>query len=265
MDTLYERTDFLDRLCQEYLNTFNMIRRLMKDLANAIRGTLVSKKVGKYTYFDHQIWEKGKRTRTYVKKKDEQALRQKIELRQFQERQLKALKAYLAELRKSLRHFRVKAETIVEEYRRRRQARAKEEKEKWIARKAADEKPYRENLRYRTLKGDYVRSKSELALSNLLFSLGIKYTYGAKVILGGVEREADFFVESRLDRRKQYYWEHCGMMDDPEYRRKFREKMEAYHAEGYREGKDLIVTYEDRNSGLDMMEMLTVLVVNRIL
>ena len=265
MDTLYERNDFLERLCREYLNTFNMIRRLTKDLANAIRGTLVAKKVGKYTYFDHQIWENGKRTRTHVKRKDEESLRQKIELRQFQERQLKALKAYRDELRKSLRHFRVKAETIVEEYKRRLQARTQEEKERWIDRMAADEKPYRSNLRYRTLKGDYVRSKSELALSNLLYSLGIKYTYGAKVILGGEEREADFFVESRLDRRKKYYWEHFGMMDDPEYRRKFREKMEAYHAEGYREGKDLIVTYEDRSSGLDMMEMLTVLVVNRII
>ena len=69
MDNLYERTDFLERLCREYLNnTFNMIRRLAKDLATAIRGTLVSKKVGKYTCFDHQIWEKGKRTRTHVKR-----------------------------------------------------------------------------------------------------------------------------------------------------------------------------------------------------
>ena len=28
MDNLYERTDFLERLCREYLNAFNMIRRL---------------------------------------------------------------------------------------------------------------------------------------------------------------------------------------------------------------------------------------------
>ena len=159
----------------------------------------------------------------------------------------------------------MKPKTIVEEYKRRRQARAQQEKERWISRKAADEKPYRENLKYRTLKGDYVRSKSELVLSNLLYSLGIEYTYGPKVILGGQEREADFFVVSKLDRRRTYYWEHCGMMDDPEYRRRFGEKMEAYRAEGYREGKDLIVTYEDRNSGLDTLEMLTVLTVNRIL
>ena len=50
------------------------------------------------------------------------------------------------------------------------------------------------------------------------------------------------------------------MMDDPEYRKRFGEKMEAH-----REGKDLIVTYGDRNSGLDTLEMLTVLTVNRIL
>ena len=97
-----------------------------------------------------------------------------------------------------------------------------------------------------------MRSKSELVLANL--SLGIEYTYGPKVILGGQEREADFFVVSKLDRRRTYYWEHCGMMDDPKYRKRFGEKMEAYRA-----GKNLIVTYEDGHTGL------TVLTVNRIL
>ena len=41
MDNLYERTDFLERLYREYLNAFNMNRRLAKELATAIRGTLV--------------------------------------------------------------------------------------------------------------------------------------------------------------------------------------------------------------------------------
>ncbi|MFQ9802030.1 MAG: hypothetical protein ACLR23_27555 [Clostridia bacterium] len=59
VERLQEREDCLARLCQDYLLTFLKIQRLTESLANAIRGTLVKKKVGKYSYYDLQVWEKG--------------------------------------------------------------------------------------------------------------------------------------------------------------------------------------------------------------
>ena len=95
--------------------------------------------------------------------------------------------------------------------------------------------------------------------------MGIPYEYGPMVRLGEVEVEADFKVGSKLDARLWYYWEHCGRMDDKEYVDRFGKKMALYRINGYREGKNLITTYEDAESGLDTQEMLNIVKVNRIL
>ncbi len=264
-ELLQEREDCLARLRQEYLFTFLKIQQLTKILANAIRGTLVKKKVGKYCYYDLQVWEKGKRKRTYVRKKQLEELRRQVELRQHQERQLRGLKDYLEELRKCLRHFRVKVETIVENYRDEGRERMRQVQEKKLDQMAARQMPYGSNLKYRTLRGELVRSKSELTLANLVSTMGIPYEYGPMVRLGEVEVEADFKVGSKLDARLWYYWEHCGRMDDKEYVDRFGKKMALYRINGYREGKNLITTYEDAESGLDTQEILNILKVNRIL
>ena len=265
VERLQEREDCLARLCQDYLLTFLKIQRLTESLANAIRGTLVKKKVGKYSYYDLQVWEKGKRKRTHVRKKQLEEIRRQVELRQHPERQLRGLKDYLEELRKCLRHFRVKVETIVETYREEGRSRARQEREKKVDQMAARQMPYGSNLKYRTLRGELVRSKSELTLANLFYTMGIPYEYGPKVRLGEMEVEADFKVGSKLDPRLWYYWEHCGRMDDREYVERFGKKMAQYRTNGYREGKNLIATYEDSESGLDTQEILNILKVNRIL
>ncbi|MFQ9802031.1 MAG: hypothetical protein ACLR23_27560 [Clostridia bacterium] len=95
-----------------------------------------------------------------------------MELRQHQERQLRGLKDYLEELRKCLRHFRVKVETIVETYREEGRSRARQEREKKVDQMAARQMPYGSNLKYRTLRGELVRSKSELTLANLFLHHG---------------------------------------------------------------------------------------------
>ena len=119
---------------RDSLLTFLKVQQLKETISQAVRGTLALKKVGIYTYFDHQIWENGKRTREHVKTKQLDALREKIDLRQDQERQLKGLKSYLEELRKSLRHFKVKLETILEAYESQQQERTKQEEEKQVNR-----------------------------------------------------------------------------------------------------------------------------------
>ncbi|MFQ9800056.1 MAG: hypothetical protein ACLR23_15175 [Clostridia bacterium] len=54
-------------------------------------------------------------------------------------------------------------------------------------------------------------------------------------------------------------------MDDKEYVDRFGKEMALYRINGYREGKNLITTYEDAESGLDTQEILNILKVNRIL
>ncbi|MFQ9802032.1 MAG: hypothetical protein ACLR23_27565 [Clostridia bacterium] len=80
-----------------------------------------------------------------------------------------------------------------------------------------------------------------------------------------MEVEADFKVGSKLDPRLWYY---CGTLREngrPRVCERLGKKMAQYRTNGYREGKNLIATYEDSESGSDTQEILNILKVNRIL
>ncbi len=47
-----------------------------------------------------------------------------------------------------------------------------------------------------------------------------------------------------------WYWEHCGMMIDPRYRKRWEAKKKFYEKNGIVECKNLIVTYDDEKRWL---------------
>lgn len=131
--------------------------------------------------------------------------------------------------------------------------------------------------KFKTLRGDYVGSKSEVIIADRLFVKGIPYHYEVAFtpeaildfsrpvyndlgIISGYEvlgftpfdedtLHPDFYVlNSRT--RKAYFWEHLGMMDNPEYCWKnFNRFMRILDA-GYIIGEDLVVTHEDKKHPL---------------
>lgn len=50
------------------------------------------------------------------------------------------------------------------------------------------------------------------------------------------------------DTGDEWYWENCVMMDDPEYRKRWEDKRKFYEKNGIAEGKNLIVTYDEKGS-----------------
>ena len=131
--------------------------------------------------------------------------------------------------------------------------------------------------KYKTLRGEYVGSKSEVIIADRLFVKGIPYHYeiaftpeaiidksrpvidetgrllGYEAIGFGPDSpdtlHPDFYVLNKRT-RKAYYWEHLGKMDDPEYCRKnFNRFMRILDA-GYVIGEDLLVTHEDSKNPL---------------
>lgn len=116
-----------------------------------------------------------------------------------------------------------------------------------------------ERLIHRTIRGDMVSSKSELAIANILYSLEMEghITYEVEPQLpfeDGRGRWADFKIESN---GQSWYWEHCGMMDDEHYRSRWRKKKKLYSDNGFSvysnknlKGR-LIVTEDGRKHGLD--------------
>ncbi len=96
------------------------------------------------------------------------------------------------------------------------------------------------NRIYSTLKGDRVRSKSEVIIANLLAQKGISYEYEKKLgYENGKWIEPDFTIT--LPSGKELYWEHLGMLGVESYDKRWLEKQDIY--DKYYSGK-LIVTYE---------------------
>lgn len=113
-------------------------------------------------------------------------------------------------------------------------------------------------LVHATRRGDLVRSKSEIVIADILHELevsgAIRYSYEKPLSLGGKERWPDFTIEAGAD---LWYWEHCGMLDDPSYARRWHAKLDAYAREGITPWSAetptgrLIITDDGPTRGLD--------------
>ena len=74
----------------------------------------------------------------------------------------------------------------------------------------------------------------------------------------GRGRWADFQIEAK---GQSWYWEHCGMMDDEYYRRRWEAKLKLYAKNGFtpyapdNPGGRLIVTYDGPARGLDSRQL----------
>lgn len=113
---------------------------------------------------------------------------------------------------------------------------------------------YEEKLIHKTVRGELVRSKSEVIIANALHYNGLDYEYEPELKLEGKVKRPDFKIED-YDTGVVWYWEHCGMMTDPQYRRRWEDKKKFYEKNGIVEGKNLIVTEDDERGGLDAAEI----------
>ena len=102
---------------------------------------------------------------------------------------------------------------------------------------------YQENLRYMTTLGTRVRSKSELNIANTLERLGVPYRYEQKMHVNGRTVYPDFTI--LLPNRDTLIWEHNGLMDNIDYMERARLKTYDYERAGFRQHRNLIITYED--------------------
>ncbi len=110
---------------------------------------------------------------------------------------------------------------------------------------------------YLTLKGEYVRSKSELIIANELYVNQIPYEYEKPLYLKGRSYPVhpDFTIYTP-QQNLTVYWEHCGLMGNEEYRAKWEHKRQAYERSKISEwNKNLIVTYEYKGNDLDLYDI----------
>ncbi|MDR1873174.1 MAG: AAA family ATPase [Deltaproteobacteria bacterium] len=114
---------------------------------------------------------------------------------------------------------------------------------------------YEASLIHKTLKGDLVRSKSEVIVANTLYNEKIPYVYEKELSLGeDGSRIPDFTIDDP-ESGTIFYWEHCGMISDDLYRKRWEEKKALYAKHGIVEGDNLIVSYDDPRGGIDSIEI----------
>jgi hypothetical protein len=124
-----------------------------------------------------------------------------------------------------------------------------------VARERADAVPYAENLIHRTDKGHMVRSKSELVVANILFSMGTEYEY-ERPLEGTVDHHIlrpDFTFADPAG--EPIIWEHLGMLSRDDYRQGWEWKKAWYERNGYVLGQNLFTSQDDDRGGLDSQQI----------
>jgi len=83
------------------------------------------------------------------------------------------------------------------------------------------------NLIHQASDGKMLRSKSELLIYQRLLDNNLSPLYEKKLTIKEVEKLPDFTIENE-DSGEVYYWEHCGMLFDEEYKQRWEEKYQWY-------------------------------------
>lgn len=117
-------------------------------------------------------------------------------------------------------------------------------------------------LIHRTARGVCVRSKSEVIIATQLDHAGIEYIYDKKFIgQDGSVRYPDFVIDDS-ETGKRYIWEHLGMLNNSDYRNRWKQKLVWYERQGIlhieRGGGPngiLVTTIDHPNGGIDVTEI----------
>lgn len=122
--------------------------------------------------------------------------------------------------------------------------------EKWLQ-KSFVKKPFREDSRViKTKDGHRVRSKTERTLYELFQSFNLPFKYECPLRLGTTTIYPDFTFVHPYE-KTEIYWEHFGMMDNPEYAVNACNRIIEYEKNGFSLGKNLIISFEDSMNDLD--------------
>lgn len=126
---------------------------------------------------------------------------------------------------------------------------------------AIDGRFFEENLIHRTSRGEMVRSKSEVIIADRLADLDVEYAYERPLTIEGVTKYPDFTIED-MESGRAFYWEHCGMLYVPSYRKRWEEKLAWYkahaiapHEDGGGENGTLVITSESLQGGISSQEI----------
>lgn len=255
-----------DNLCSKtvlaYLETRNraiqyFIAKLQQSLDHAPEGSLrVIRNRRQYQFF-HRLSKQDKKG-TYILRQNRE-LAARLAQKDYDGKLLEALNEQQRVIQSFLEHY--NPDVVREVYAGLTEARKQlvekgfltdeEFVEKWIG------EPYPkmgfnvDDPEYYTSRGERVRSKSEVLIAEALTRHNIPYRYEYPVFDGNRMIGVPDFNCLNVRLRKDYYWEHLGMLGDQEYAERNVKKIEKYTlAESFDESR-LILTFETQKHPLN--------------
>lgn len=129
-----------------------------------------------------------------------------------------------------------------------------EELDAWMHESYIKSQNHPEHLIHKTASGNLVRSKSEAMIDMVLYTNHIPFRYECALVLGDVTVFPDFTTRHPKN-GKTYYWEHFGLMDNPEYSAKAFSKLQLYNSYEITPSIQLITTYETKEHPLSLTEI----------
>jgi hypothetical protein len=126
----------------------------------------------------------------------------------------------------------------------------------WLRRKEAEKAEYGpwhpEGLIHKVSNGIKVRTKSEMAIAEILLRNGIPFVYELPHVLkNGTIVHTDFTILSTIDYKTEILLEHEGSMADSGYRDKHSWRVENYYLSGYIPNVNIFFTYDGMNGSVD--------------
>lgn len=104
---------------------------------------------------------------------------------------------------------------------------------------------------HRSSRGLLLRSKSELSIAELFYVYEVPFHYEQVLHFGKHKLVPDFMLKNKRT-GKLYYWEHCGLVNNPSYMEHHRWKLGVYEKAGIAPWDNLIVTYDGADGNLNL-------------
>lgn len=117
------------------------------------------------------------------------------------------------------------------------------------------EPPFHNEMEGDTLKlsnGIKVRSKSEYIIAERLIAAGVPFYYEYPVKIDYTYLMFPDFLVLNKRTKQEYYWEHFGLISNPNYAASMQDKIESYARNGIALGKNLIISMESEKHPLDV-------------
>lgn len=245
----------------------HLIRQMQEELSELPKGFLVSKRIkGKdYVYIRRRVPDKqgSMREREIYVNSGKLAEARAVLRRRFLEKSIQELEGEIKRLQRFEEYYKpYDPDRVLESVMKgaavllNNISKASSHSDLEVARSDAERglELFQEGKKHYTPCGLMVRSKSEALIAGILELYNLDFRYEQRLNLGGNGYYPDFTIRIP-DSREWIYWEHFGLMQEPDYRKSMENKMLTYENHGIIPWHNLIMTFDSEDGSINMQRI----------